>query len=63
MDLLIKSMVDDGDVAILWLGGDADRGEMVGLLGVEGAHELPVPLPVSLVIHRCEHNEADHGWY
>jgi len=41
-------LIDDGDVAILWLGGDADRGEMVGLLGVEGAHELPVPLPTRL---------------
>jgi len=38
-------------VAILWLGGDADPNEMKDLLGVESAHEIPTPLPVSLDIH------------
>ena len=40
-------MVDDGDMAILWLGGDAQPSEMKDLLGVDSAHELPAPLPVS----------------
>ena len=49
---LIESMwVDDGDVTILWLGGDADRSEMRDLLGVESAHELSTPLPVSSDMH------------
>ena len=34
-------------MAILWLGGDADPSEMKDLLGVESAHEIPTPLPVS----------------
>jgi len=43
--------VDDGDVAILWLGGDADPSEMKDIVGVESAHELPSPLPVSSDVH------------
>ena len=38
-------------MAILWLGGDADPNEMKDLLGVESAHEILTPLPVSVDIH------------